>query len=389
MSPHAASRGCLVAGATVWTPDHEFHGWVRVRGGRIVAVGAGDAPRPEAGEAAVDASGLYLAPGFVDIHIHGAAGHDLMDGARALEAVSAFLATCGCTGYLPTTVTAPWDATLRAIAAFAAACDHPPPGARPLGIHLEGPYLNPARAGMQPVAHMRQPGMAGCEALLAAGRGRVRTMTLAPELPGALALVALLGSRDVVAAMAHSVATYRQAVEACAAGVSRVTHCFNAMPPLHHRAPGVVGAALDLDGLAVEAIADGVHVDPVVLRLLWRVKGWRRVALVTDAMAGAGAVEGDYRFGGQAVRVAGGQARLRDGTLAGSVLTMDAAVRVMVAAGIPAREAVGMATLVPAAAAGLRGVGRVAPGYAADLVALTPRWQVAWTMVEGTMVHRA
>lgn len=383
------SDGCLLAGGTLWTPEDAFPGWVRVRGGRIVAVGAGAAPRPEAGEAALDATGCVLAPGFVDIHLHGSAGHDLMDGPEAVEAVSAFLASRGCTGYLPTTVTAPWEETLVATAALAGACERPPAGARPLGLHLEGPFLNPRRAGMQPAAHMRPPDPDALEALLRAGRGQVRTVTLAPELPGGLALVRLLRARGVVPALAHSEATYGEAVEACAAGLAHVTHCFNAMSPLHHRAPGSVGAALDLEGLTAEVITDGVHVDPVAIRLLWRLKGWRRLALVTDAMAGAGAPEGVYRFGGQDVRVAAGEARLADGTLAGSVLTIDRAVRVAVAAGVPPRQAVAMAGAVPAGVAGLAGVGRLAPGYVADLVALTPACVPLWTMVGGRVVWRA
>lgn len=380
----------LVANARLLTPDADLErGWVRVRGGRVAEVGAGDPPRPAAGEAAIDAGGLAVVPGFVDIHVHGGGGADLMDGAEAVAAVSALQPRFGCTAYLPTTVTAPWDDTLRAVAALAGACERPPPGARPVGLHLEGPFLNPARAGMQPVAHMRAPDPAAAAALLRAGRAQVRTVTLAPELAGAIALVGMLAGRDVVAAIAHSDATYEQALAAAAAGARRVTHCFNAMSPLHHRAPGVVGAALDCDALAVEAIADGVHLHPAALRLLWRVKGWRRVALVTDAMSGAGAPEGVYRFGGQAVTVQGGQARLRDGTLAGSVLTMDAAVRQAVAAGVPLREAVGMATLAPARAAGLRGVGRLAPGCAADVVALRADLTVAWTMVGGRLAWRA
>ena len=379
----------LVANAEVMTPDHAFRGWVRARGGRVAALGTGAAPRPCDGERVIDAGGLVVAPGFLDIHIHGAAGRDMMEGREAVDAVAAFLVSRGCTGFLPTTVTAPWAETLRAVDAFADACAHPPAGARPLGLHLEGPFLNPARRGMQAAEYMRAPKAADAAALLSTGRGWVRTVTLAPELPGGLALVSMLGACGVVVAMAHSDASYAEAVDAVAAGVRRVTHCFHAMTPLHHRQPGLVGAALDLDALCVEGIADGVHAHPAALRLLWRVKGWRRMALVSDAMAGAGAPDGAYRFGGQDVVVRGGEAHLTDGTLAGSVVTVDAAVRVMIAAGVPPREAVGMATLAPAEAAGLSGTGRLVPGGAADLVALDAGWKVAWTMVGGRMAWMA
>ena len=369
----------VIAASAVWTPEEELRpGWVELEGEQIAAVGAGEPPR---GGRRLDARGLILCPGFVDIHIHGALGHDLFAG--AVPGVSAGLPRFGCTAYLPTTVTAPWEETLAAVAALAAAVERPPAGARPAGLHLEGPFLNPLRRGMQAAEHMRPPSAADLDALLAAGRGQVRTVTLAAELPGGAAAVARLAAGGVRVALAHSDATYAQAVAAADAGASHVTHCFNAMRPLHHREPGLAGAALDLPALSAEVIADGIHVHPAVLRLLWRVKGWRRLALVTDAMAGAGAPEGLYRFGGQEVTVAGGSARLADGTLAGSVLTMDRAVRVMVEAGLPAREAVGMATLAPAAAAGLRGVGRLAPGCRADLVALHPELHVAWTMIAG------
>ena len=369
-----------IRAAAIWTPTEALEpGWIQVDGERITAVGRGDPP-PGAGSA-IDARGLTVCPGFLDIHVHGGFGHDLLDGAPALP-------RHGCTGYLPTTVTAPWEATLAAIAAMADACDRPPGGATPMGVHLEGPFLNPLRRGMQPAEHLRTPSATDAAQLLDAGRGWVRSMTLAPELLGGLALVGQLVGRDIVAAMAHSDASYEQAVAATAAGVRHVTHCYNAMRPLHHRDPGVVGAALDLAGLTVEAIADGVHVHRAALRLLWRIKGWRRLALVTDAMAGAGAAPGVYRFGGQAVTVRDGQADLADGTLAGSVLTMDQAVRTMVEAGAPAREAVGMATLAPAEAVGCLDVGRIAPGCRADLVALDAGLQVVWTMVGGGVIWR-
>ncbi len=368
----------ILEAAQVWTPLAALcPGWVRVRGERIVALGEGPPPGP------AERVGTILCPGFVDIHLHGGFGHDLPEGAAALAAVAAGLVRHGCTTYLPTTVTAPWPETLRAVRDFAAAVDSPPPGARPAGIHLEGPFLNPRRPGMQSVGAMLVPDLAAAQSLDAAAGGSVRTVTLAPELPGGLELARFWARRGVAVSMAHSDATYDEAVAAVAAGVSRVTHCFNAMSPLHHRAPGLVGAALDLEGLRAEAIADGVHLHPAMLRLLWRVKGWAAVCLVSDAMAGAGAPDGHYPFGGTLVEVRDGRARLPDGTLAGSVLTLDRAVRMAVEAGIPPREAVGMASLTPAEAVGLRDAGRIAPGARADLVALDPGLRPVWTMVGG------
>ncbi len=373
----------ILEAAEVWTPRRALcPGWVGVQGDRVAALGEGSPPGP------AQRVGAIVCPGFVDIHLHGGFGHDLSEGAPALAAVSAGLVRHGCTTYLPTTVTAPWAQTLQTARAFAAAVASPPAGARPAGIHLEGPFLNPKRAGMQPTAAMRPPDMEAAAELDAAGDGAVRTVTLAPELPGGLELARFWARRGVAVSMAHSDATYDEARRAAAAGVSRVTHCFNAMSPLHHRAPGLVGAALDLEDLRVEAIADGVHLHPAVLRLLWRVKGWEAVCLVSDAMAGAGASDGTYPFGGARVTVRDGQARLADGTLAGSVLTLDRAVRVAAAAGIPAREAVGMASLAPAEAVGLRDCGRIAPGARADLVALDPQLEPVWTMVGGRVAWR-
>ncbi len=372
----------------MWTPERALPGgWVRVHADRIEAVGSGPAPRGDG--ASADLRGLVLCPGLIDIHIHGAFGHDLMSGGEALSAVSAGLPRHGCTSYLPTTVTAPWPATRRAVRAMAAAVRTPPPGARPAGIHLEGPFLNPLRRGMQLAEHMRPPAEPDLAALVEAGGGAVRTMTLAPELPGGMDAVRWLRARGVRACLAHSDATFEQAAEALAAGARHVTHCFNAMRPLHHREPGLAGAALALPDFTAGVIADGVHVHPALLRVLWKAKGWRRLCLVTDAMPGAGAPGGSYRFGGQEVTVREGAARLADGTLAGSVLTLDRAVAVMARAGVPARQAVRMATFAPAAAAGLAGVGRLRPGARADLVALRPDLTVAWTMVGGEVVWRA
>lgn len=374
----------LLAADAVWTPDRVLPGgWVAVDRDRIAAVGTGEPP----GMGALDLRGLLLCPGFVDLHIHGAFGADLMAG--GVGAVSAGLPRHGCTSFLPTTVTASWGETLAAVTALAAAAEHPPEGARPAGIHLEGPFLNPARRGMQVPEHMRPPDDAAVDALLEAGHGQVRQVTLAPELPGGLEAVRRLAARGVVVALAHSDASFEQAVAAAEAGARHVTHCFNAMRPLHHREPGLAGAALALPGLTAEVIADGVHVHPAMLRVLWRARGWRRLAVVTDAMPGAGAPEGRYRFGGQDVTVRGGAARLHDGTLAGSVLTMDRAVATMVAAGAPPRQAVAMASRVPAAIAGLSDVGALAPGRRADVLGLTPDLGVAWVMIGGRIAWRA
>ncbi len=380
-----AGAALTVAGATLWTPAVCVEsGWVQVEGDRIAAVGVG---RPPAGPC-VDAAGLTVCPGFIDLHIHGAFGHDVREGEAALVALGAGLPRFGCTAYLPTTIAAPWPQTLETVERLAAALEQAVPGAQALGLHLEGPFFNPLQRGMHLAENLVAPSAAGARALLDAGRGRVRSITLAPELPGGLDAVRVLAAAGVLVSIGHSDATYAQAQEAFAAGARHVTHCYSAMRGLHHREPGLLGAAMDLDGLSCEVIADGVHVYPAPLRLVWRAKGWRGLALVTDAMPGAGAGDGVYRFGGQDVHVGGGRAQLAGGALAGSVATMDQLVRTMVEAGVPARQAVGMATATPARIGGWPDRGQVAPGARADLVALDAELRVAWTMVGGQVVWR-
>lgn len=374
-----------VMAEAVWTPEICLEpGWVQIEGPRIVAVGRG---RPPAG-GVVDAMGLTVCPGFVDLHIHGGFGHDAQNGADALAAMGEGLPRFGCTAFLPTTIPAPWPQTLEIVDRLARALDQHRPGAQPLGLHLEGPFLNPLHRGMHLTEYLVAPSAARARELLVTGRGWVRTVTLAPELEGGMDAARVLAEAGILVAMAHSDATYAQATDAQAAGVRHVTHLYSAMRGLHHREPGLVGAALDSDALSAEVIADGIHAHAPALRLAWRCKGWRRLALVTDAMPGAGAPEGTYRFGGQDVFVADGHARLANGALAGSVTSIDTCVRTMARVGVPPREAVAMASRTPAMIGGWSDRGHLVSGARADLVALDADLRVAWTMIGGQMVWR-
>jgi N-acetylglucosamine-6-phosphate deacetylase len=369
----------MIVDGRVVTPVGAVDGRVRVEDGRIAAI-----------ERTAGAGGAgWILPGFVDIHNHGGGGHTFTAGdPAAARGAAAFHLRHGTTTLLASLVSAPHELTRAAVAAYA-----PLVAAGELaGVHLEGPYLAPARCGAQHPAHLRAPSAAELAELI--DLGGVRMVTLAPELPGALDAIALLAGRGVVAAVGHTDATYEQARAAVAAGATVATHLCNGMRPVHHREPGPVVALLDAEGVVCELIADGVHLHDGMLSFAARVAGPDRVALVTDAIAAAGMPDGRYELGGRAVVVSGGVARLATagspgaaapGALAGSTLTMDAAVRRAVGAGVPLVDAARMAATTPARVIGLGDrVGAIAPGLRADLVVLDEHLGVVRVMRGGT-----
>lgn len=394
----------LVSGARVVTDDAVLApGYVLTAGDRIRAVGAGDPPPdirsaagvptggriPTGAARALDLGGRWLAPGFLDLHVHGGGGAEFMTpDPDARRQAARFHARHGTTGLLATTVSAPPPVLAEAVRVLGASAGRPTGGARILGIHLEGPFLAPARAGAQDPRAIRDPDPAEFDRLYDAAGGWVRLLTLAPERPGALDLVRRAAARGVVPAAGHTDAGYDRVAAAVEAGLRHATHTFNAMRGLHHREPGALGAVLDLP-VSCEVIADGHHVHPAAVRLLYRVKGPAATVLVTDATAAAGMPDGEYRLGPLAVRVTGGRAALPGGALAGTTLTLDAAVRNAVTIlGVTPAQAVRMASAAPARVLGLgRRFGRIAPGGAADLVVLEPDLQVWGTMVAGRWVH--
>jgi N-acetylglucosamine-6-phosphate deacetylase len=306
-----------------------------------------------------------LLPGFVDLHVHGGGGADVMDGGDAVHRLAALHARHGTTALLATTTTAPLDVLTAALQALAPACaQRAPGGARVLGVHLEGPYLDPGRLGAQP-PYPQRPDLPTLQMLMR--QAPVRVLTLAPELDGALALIPTLVEWGVRVQIGHSSASYEQACAALQAGAGGFTHLFNAMGGLHHRAPGVAGAALAHAQYA-ELIPDLVHVHPGAMRAALRaVPG---LFAVTDATAAAGMPDGDYRLGGQVVWRCRDAVRLPDGTLAGSVLTMDQALRNLVGLGLSLAEAAACVSTRAARYLGESRCGRLAPGAHADVVAL-------------------
>lgn len=353
----------MLAGGLVVVGDRVVYpGWVSVADGVIEAVGEGAPPGGSVGVR--DVGGAYVVPGFVDLHMHGGGGHSVLASKAEMAAAVAFHNAYGTTTTLVSAVTAPVE-QMCAVTRWAAELG--------LGTHLEGPFLADSHRGAQDPAHLLVPDPEVLATLLDAGT--VRTVTIAPELPGAQALIAQILAAGVVPAVGHTAATYDQASAAFDQGARLLTHAFNGMPGLHHRAPGPVAAAIDHPTAVCELINDGEHVHAPAARLLFRAMPGR-VALVTDALDAAGAPDGTYQLGGHQVLVRAGIARLATpsgktgGSLAGSTLTMDAAVRRAVhQLGLGVPQAVAAASLVPARVLGLR-TGELRPGYRADIVIL-------------------
>jgi N-acetylglucosamine-6-phosphate deacetylase len=375
-----------------FTPSEEISDAVVViQGSKISAVGQRgkvDLPR---GAREINAGQKTVAPGFVDVHIHGAGGHDVMEGTReALEIIAATVSTHGTTSLVATTVTASDKETRDSVAGIAHFILNASQyatrelSAEILGIHFEGPFISPARRGVHPAKWIVPPSRELLAQLLGEARGTAQILTLAPELPGALDLISAARQAGLVVSLGHTDATYEQAQAAIEAGASHAAHVFNAMRPFSHRETGVIGAVLTSPKVSAELIADGVHVDEAAMRMLVELKTPERVILVSDGISATGMPDGKYQLGMFEVKVSGGVARNAEGKLAGSTLTLDRALRNMVALGVPLPSALRMLTANPARQIGLgtrKGV--LAPGADADLVFLDDKLEVSGVMTRG------
>ncbi|GAA3444084.1 N-acetylglucosamine-6-phosphate deacetylase [Planomonospora venezuelensis] len=373
-----------LADARVVTPEGVHDGWLTIEDGRITHVGRGAAPGPGHG-----LGGRYVVPGFVDIHNHGGAGGSFPTGdPDEAGRIAAMHARHGTTTLVASLVTATLDSLSRATSALADLCED---GVL-AGIHFEGPYISKARCGAHDPALLREPSVPEFTGLLKAGRGHVRMITIAAELPGALDTIREAAANDVIAALGHSDAGYEQTIAGIEAGARVATHLYNAMPQLGHRDPGPIAALLEDGRVTVELVNDGVHVHPAMLRLAYRAAGPGRTALITDAMAAAGVGDGSYGLGPLRVDVVDGVARLADGpgagSIAGSTLTMDAAFRRAVhELGLSLPEAAEVTSLTPARVLGLADrLGSVSTGRQADLVVLTEDLRVAGVMRRGAWI---
>jgi N-acetylglucosamine-6-phosphate deacetylase len=336
-----------------------------------------------------------LAPAFLDVHIHGAAGHDVMEATpEALLSIGRFLASHGTGNYLATTVTAPMDATLRALSGLAKLVGHEPGAAEgsawPIGIHIEGPFLSHAKRGVHPPEHLLTPDIGVFDRFFEAAEGHVRLMTLAPELPGAAELAAHATARGVRVSLGHSNATAAETRTAIAAGAVSATHTFNAMRALDHHELGILGVVLTNDDLFAEIICDGIHTDPELVKLWWRAKGTQRAILVTDAMSAAGMPDGEYQLGGFTVQVAGGKGSM-GGVLAGSLLTLDRALSNFVHfTGATVEDGLSLLTANPATMIGLNGkAGSLTVGQAANLVAVDGGGKLVASIHRGRLIEVA
>ena len=388
----------LLTGARIVTPTEVLEpGWLRVEEGRIAAIGSGTPPS-ETGDRH-ELRGRWIVPGFIDLHIHGGGGRDMLSADPAeITAAAAFHRGHGTTRMLASIVTAPLDEMLAALAAVRRVVEAGPTfSAHVIGSHLEGPFLNPARAGAHDPRHLLAPNAAVFDRLNEAAGGTLRVMTVAPELPGGLDLVRRAVAAGVVVALGHSDADHPEATAAFEAGAALVTHLFNGMRPWHHREPGLAGAALARPGVVCEVINDGIHLHDATAGIAFAAAGHARVALVTDAVAAAGAGDGSFRVGSAPVSVLDGAVRLSDSeTLAGSTLTMDASLRRAVRElGLPMAVASHAASTTPARVLGIDDrVGSVATGQEADLVVLSDDLEVTAVMsggrwsTSGRLVHR-
>lgn len=358
--------------------------WVAFADGVVLRAGTGDEWRALPAGDAIDAAGAYLTPGFVDIHGHGGGGGTYDHGLDAIAAARAVHLARGTTRAVLSLVTASIDDLAAQVGMIADLSER---DATILGTHLEGPFLDPGHKGAHTESLLRAPDEAAVARLVEAGRGTVRQVTLAPELPGGLAATAQFVAAGVAVAVGHTNATEAEASAAFDAGATLLTHAFNAMPGIHHRAPGPVVAAMRDERVTLELIADGIHVHPDVIALAFA-GAPGRIALITDAMGAAGEPDGAYELGGLAVTVTDGVARLDEGgAIAGSTLTQDAALRLVVAGGLPLADAVAALTSVPARAIGLaERYGSLRPGAAADAVLLDDALQVAGVWVDGARV---
>ena len=380
----------LLLAEQVFTPLDAIHnGAILIEGSTIVAVGDRTCIDLPANTKTIDFGNAVLAPGLIDLHVHGGAGHDVMEASdSSLSVIERHMARHGVTSYCPTTVTAPITKTLDSLNGLAtnieSSSKHDATRARPLGIHLEGPFLSHAKRGVHPPSLLQPASIELFERMWQAATGHINLLTIAPEIEGAIDLISQATRRGIRVSLGHSDADLAQAQAGIATGARHATHTFNAMRALDHRQPGLLGPVLTDNSLTADIIVDGIHVDPVVVNLFVRAKGIAGAVLITDAISATGMPDGTYTLGDLVVQVREGRCE-SGGRLAGSVLTLDRAVRNTTQfANIPLLHAIRMASFNPARVLGLESrKGLLAPGADADITAFTNSGEVRQTIIGG------
>jgi N-acetylglucosamine-6-phosphate deacetylase len=360
-------------------------GSVLIRDGKILKIN----PENLIGDEVIDGEGCYLSPGFIDVHIHGAGGCDTMDGtSEAINTISKVIAKYGTTSFLPTTMTCDLEDIKKSVSAAAECMASGTEGAEVLGVHLEGPFISPQMIGAQNPNYVKKPSIDDFKFIAGDYISAIKSITLAPEVEGAEELIKYVNSLGVVISIGHSKATYKEAVDGIKWGIGHSTHLYNAMTPLNHREPGVVGAIFDTD-ITTETISDGIHISYPSLRIAYKQKGFDKVLLVTDAMMACGMPEGKYALGGQDVFVKDGAARLKEGNLAGSILTLDKAIRnVYKNNNYPLYDIVKMATYNGAKHCGVADrKGLIKEGYDADLVLFDEDINIKKVIIKGKIIE--
>lgn len=383
------TQSILIANARIMLPTAVYErGWLLTEGKSISRIGWGDAPHFD-GAHVIDGRGLNLIPGFIDVHVHGAVGHETMDAnPDGLRAMAKFYAQHGVTGFLPSTWTAPGEQILPALEMIAEMQGSQPEGATILGAHLEGPYISVEKRGAQRERDVRRADRE--EALAFMNTNIIRLLALAPEYEENQWLITEAVQRGITVSVAHTTATYDQIVQAAALGLSHSTHTYNAMTGLSHREPGTLGAVMTLPQIYCELIADNIHVHPAAMQVLFAAKGPDCIVLITDAVRSAGMPEGEYRIDERIVMVKDGAVRLPDGTLAGSTLTMDRCLRnFMAATGQPLEKVWQTSSLNAARSLHLSHLrGSLEIGKSADLALVDDEINVHLTIADGTIVYQ-
>ncbi|RPF54290.1 N-acetylglucosamine-6-phosphate deacetylase [Aquisalibacillus elongatus] len=379
----------LIKGGQIITPERYLsNGWLYIKDGVIQDIGSEDQiPLYEAGNTIHLQQGEYVFPGFIDIHIHGASGYDFMDGQEAVESIAHVLPQEGTTSFLATTITSDENTTIKALEGIAAYAKRPSKGAELLGVHLEGPFINPVFAGAQPISAIQVPNIEQFKYWNEVADQLIKVVTLASEQPNGNSLIDFLHNQRIVPSIGHSNATFEEVQLAIESGLKHATHFYNAMSKLHHREPGVVGSVL-LSDLYAEIIFDGIHVRDEMVELAVRMKTSDRMILITDSMRGKNLSNGSYDLGGQQVTLNNGEARLNDGTLAGSVLKMNEAVRHMSQINdVSLIDLAKMSSMNAAQSLGLTSKGSLDVGKDADVVIMDRQFNVNQTIVDGNVVY--